>query len=94
MESRIEMSQHERDVLTVMNHVPLGERTQREAADLLHLSERQIVASNNAWRLRATAGWFIGCGDGRRIDNSAGSSASRSWRSTRKSFRISVRPGQ
>ena len=42
MESRIEMSQHERDVLTVMNHVLLGERTQREAADLLHLSERQV----------------------------------------------------
>jgi hypothetical protein len=42
MESRIEMSQHERDVLTVMNRVLLGERTQSEAAGLLHLSERQV----------------------------------------------------
>jgi transposase len=42
MESRIEMSQHERDVLAVMNRVLLGERTQSEAAGLLHLSERQV----------------------------------------------------
>lgn len=42
MESRIEMSQHERDVLAVMNRVLLGERTQREAAGLLHVSERQV----------------------------------------------------
>ncbi len=42
MESRIEMSQRERDVLAVMNRVLLGERTQREAAGLLHLTERQV----------------------------------------------------
>jgi hypothetical protein len=32
VESRIEMSQHERDVLKAMNAVLQGERTQREAA--------------------------------------------------------------
>jgi transposase len=42
MESRIEMSQHERDVLKVMSSVLQGERTQREAARLLRLSERQV----------------------------------------------------
>jgi transposase len=42
MESRIAMSQHERDVLAVMNLVLLGERTQSEAAGLLHLTERQV----------------------------------------------------
>jgi transposase len=42
MESRIAMSQHERDVLAVMNLVLLGERTQSEAARLLHLTERQV----------------------------------------------------
>ncbi len=42
MESRIEMSQYERDVLKIMSLVLKGERTQREAARLLHLSERQV----------------------------------------------------
>jgi hypothetical protein len=42
MESRIEMSQHERDVLKIMSSVLQGERTQREAARLLRLSERQV----------------------------------------------------
>ncbi|HYA67532.1 MAG TPA: ISNCY family transposase [Acidimicrobiales bacterium] len=42
MESRIDMSQHERDVLVVMNGVLQGERTQSEAARLLHLTERQV----------------------------------------------------
>ena len=42
MESRIEMSQHERDVLKIMSSVLQGERTQREAARLLHVSERQV----------------------------------------------------
>ncbi|HKI16583.1 MAG TPA: hypothetical protein VKA15_01830, partial [Isosphaeraceae bacterium] len=42
MENRIEISQHGRDVLAVMNRVLLGERTQSQAAGLLHLSERQV----------------------------------------------------
>jgi DNA-binding Lrp family transcriptional regulator len=42
MESRIEMSQHERDVLKIMSSVLQGERTRREAARLLRLSERQV----------------------------------------------------
>ena len=42
MESRIEMSQHERDVLKVMSTVLQGKRTQSEAARLLRLSERQV----------------------------------------------------
>ena len=42
MESRIAMSQRERDVLKVMSVVRKGERTQREAARLLGLSERQV----------------------------------------------------
>jgi transposase len=42
MESRIEMSQHERDLLKVMSLVLKGERTQSEAARLLRLSERQV----------------------------------------------------
>ncbi len=42
MESRIEMSQHERDVLKIISSVLQGERTQREAARLLCLSERQV----------------------------------------------------
>jgi hypothetical protein len=42
MESRIEMSQHERDVPKVMCAVLEGERAQREAARLLRVSERQV----------------------------------------------------
>jgi hypothetical protein len=42
MESRIEMSQRERDLLKVMSLVLKGERTQSEAARLLRLSERQV----------------------------------------------------
>jgi Helix-turn-helix domain len=42
MESRISMSQRERDVLKVMSAVLRGERTQAEAARLLRKSERQI----------------------------------------------------
>ncbi len=42
MEGRIDMSQHERDVLVVMKGVLQGERTQQEAGRLLHLSERQV----------------------------------------------------
>jgi len=42
MESRIEMSQRERDVLKVMSSVLKGERTQREAARLLRLTERHV----------------------------------------------------
>jgi len=41
-EDRIKMSQQERDRLKVMAPVMSGERTQREAARLLALSERQI----------------------------------------------------
>lgn len=40
--ARIEMSQRERDVLTVMSGVLKGERTQAEAARLLKRSERQV----------------------------------------------------
>jgi hypothetical protein len=39
---RIEMSQRERDRLKVMSPVLQGKRTQREAARLLNLSERQV----------------------------------------------------
>ena len=39
---RIEMSQHERDVLKVMSLVLSGKRTQAEAARLLGRSERQV----------------------------------------------------
>ncbi|MFO0846085.1 MAG: ISNCY family transposase [Gemmataceae bacterium] len=39
---RIEMSQRERDVLTVMRAVLRGDRTQAEAAELLGLSARQV----------------------------------------------------
>ena len=42
MESRIDMSQYERDVLKVMSAVLQGGRTQSEAARLLRLSERQV----------------------------------------------------
>ena len=42
MESRISMSQRERDVLKIMSAVLLGERTQAEAARLLRKSERQV----------------------------------------------------
>jgi transposase len=42
MEGRIDMSQHERDVLVVMKGVLQGERTQNEAGRLLRLSERQV----------------------------------------------------
>jgi Helix-turn-helix domain len=42
MESRIEMSQHERDVLKIMSAVLQGKRTQSEAARLHRLSERQV----------------------------------------------------
>jgi transposase len=42
MESRIEMSQYERDVLKVMSSVLEGKRTQEEAARLLRLSARQV----------------------------------------------------
>ncbi len=42
MESRIEMSQPERDVLKVMSLVLKSERTQSEAARLLGLSVRQV----------------------------------------------------
>jgi predicted ArsR family transcriptional regulator len=42
MESRIEISQHERDVLKLMSLVLKGERTQSEAARLLGLSQRQV----------------------------------------------------
>ena len=42
MESRIEMSQDERNVLKAMNAVLQGERTQREAARLLRVRERQV----------------------------------------------------
>ena len=91
MESRIEMSQHERDVLAVMNRVLLGERTQSEAAGLLHLSERQVRRIQRRLEAEGDGQWFIDCGGDRRIGSSAGNSASESWRSTRKSFRISVR---
>src|SRR5208337_3503192 len=57
MESRIVMSQHERDVLAVMNRVLLGERTQSEAAGFLHLSEGQKSVRN-----RYLASWAA-CGD-------------------------------
>ncbi|MGO9923582.1 MAG: helix-turn-helix domain-containing protein [Isosphaeraceae bacterium] len=42
MEGRIDMSQHERDVLVVMKGVLQGERRQQEAGRLLRLSERQV----------------------------------------------------
>jgi transposase len=42
MESRIEMSQRERDLLKVMSTVLRGERTQSEAARLLGLTPRQV----------------------------------------------------
>jgi transposase len=42
MESRIEMSQRERDILKIMNAVLQGKRTQSEAARLLRVSERQV----------------------------------------------------
>jgi hypothetical protein len=42
MESRIAMSQRERDTLKVMSAVLRGERTQAEAARLLRKSERQV----------------------------------------------------
>jgi transposase len=42
MESRISMSQRERDVLKVMSAVLCGDRTQAEAARLLRKSERQV----------------------------------------------------
>ena len=42
MESRISMSQRERDVLKVMSAVLRGERTQAETARLLRKSERQV----------------------------------------------------
>ncbi len=87
MESRIEMSQRERDVLAVMNRVLLGERTQREAAGLLQLSERQVRRIKRLWRPRAMAQWSTDCEGGHRIDSLAGRSASRSWKSTRRTFR-------
>jgi hypothetical protein len=39
---RIEMSQHERDILTTMKPVLDGERTQAKAAELLGMSVRQV----------------------------------------------------
>lgn len=42
MESRISMSQRERDALKIMSAVLRGERTQAEAARLLRKSERQV----------------------------------------------------
>jgi DNA-binding Lrp family transcriptional regulator len=42
MENRIEMTQHDRDVLTVMRCVLRGERTQAEAAALLGVTARQV----------------------------------------------------
>jgi hypothetical protein len=42
MESRVEMTQHDRDVFKIMSSVLQGERTQSEAARLLHLSESQV----------------------------------------------------
>src|ERR1700712_5540362 len=39
---RIPMSQKERDVLFILRGVLAGKRTQAEAADLLHLSTRQV----------------------------------------------------
>ena len=42
MESRIEMSQRERDILKIMSTVLQGRRTQCEAARLLRLSERHV----------------------------------------------------
>ena len=42
MESRIEMSQRERDILKIMSAVLQGKRTQSEAARLLRVSERQV----------------------------------------------------
>jgi DNA-binding CsgD family transcriptional regulator len=42
MESRIEMSQRESDVLKIMSSVLQGEKTQSEPARLLRLSERQV----------------------------------------------------
>jgi hypothetical protein len=44
---RIEMSQHERDILKVMEPVLRGERTQAEAARLLGLSVRQVRRLQN-----------------------------------------------
>jgi transposase len=42
MESRIEMSQRERDILKIMSAVLQGKRTQSEAARLLQVSVRQV----------------------------------------------------
>ncbi len=61
MESRIEMSQHERDVLAVMNRVLLGERTQREAAGLLHLASGKSAAFSGVRRPRAMVQWSSDC---------------------------------
>src|SRR4051812_9537069 len=41
-QDRIEMSQRERDILTIMKPVLTGERSQAEAAELLRLSVRQV----------------------------------------------------
>jgi transposase len=41
-QDRIEMSQRERDILTIMKPVLAGERSQAEAAELLRLSVRQV----------------------------------------------------
>ena len=41
-QDRIEMSQRERDILTIMKPVLTGQRTQAEAAELLRLSVRQV----------------------------------------------------
>src|SRR3954470_21289410 len=41
-QDRIEMSQRERDILTLMKPVLSGQRSQAEAAELLRMSVRQV----------------------------------------------------